>query len=368
MATPSEVTLQLQPTNRFAVIDVNRHVRSQFGELIARHEHALYCSYHTTAGYLEQSLCARLDHSPHSVQDFFRPFQTLFPPDADYRHDRMELRQELSEAQRRVEPRNADSHLTFIGSGLENCVTYRNAPGTPVYFIDLDGVNPAAQNGHHRRRRLTTVIGYDREEQVERVRLRIPVSDHPIDSINLKDPGLGLFEQLNALLAHYEIRKGRIDIRLCAEEHHAGLTVNEDETLLMMQDLREVLRNPMRFMAEKSLNMLRDPRAIPGKAKNYAKYDLVLVVNKMLDKLGLSESLVERVIDKFLAVPAERFLRMKRSTSLLVTDGQTNGRANGSASAPGAIVQGRYQSPLLIQWKKAQRRTRTLDVTLVRFI
>jgi len=36
----------------------------------------------------------------------------------------MELRTELSDAQRKVEPRNADSHLTYIGAGLRNCVTY----------------------------------------------------------------------------------------------------------------------------------------------------------------------------------------------------------------------------------------------------
>ncbi len=354
---PSEVTLQLTPSNRFDVIDVASRIRSDFGDVLERYERVAYCSHHTTAGYLEQSLCARLDHNPASVQAFFRPFQTLFPPDADYRHDQMSLRAELSEGQRRTEPRNADSHLTFIGSGLENCVTYRNAPRTPVYFIDLDGVNAAA--GHRRRARVTTAIGYDAETRAEHVRLPVAVSGHAVDSVNLKDPSLGLFGQLSELLARYEIRKGRIDIQLGADEHHAGLTVNEDETLLMTHDLREVLRNPMRFMARRSLHLLRDPRAIPGKAKNYAKYDLVLVMNKLVDKLGLSESIVERVLGKFLAVPAERFLRMKRSVSLLV--------ANGTVEAPGAIVQGRYQSPLLIQWQKAPRQTRTLDVSLVRF-
>lgn len=357
MAQPSKVTLQLKPTNRFDVIDVADRIRAEHGDVLRQHEQTVYCSYHTTAGYLEENLCARLGHDPRSVQAFFRPFQTLFPPDADYRHDQMDLRMELSEAQRRIEPRNADSHLTFIGSGLENCVTYRNAPDTPVYFIDLDGVNEAA--GHRQRDRLTTAIGYDEEEVVDRVTLDVPVSAHAVDSVNLRAADLGFFDRLTELLEVYDIRKGRIDVALARQEHHAGLTVNEDETLLMTHDLREVLCNPMRFMAQKSYHMLRDPRAIPGKAKNYAKYDLVLVMNKVMDKLGLSESLVERVLEKFVAVPAEHFLRMKRSVSLLVSDDEDGG-------AP-SIVQGRYQSPLMIQWQKPRRPMRTLDVTLVRF-
>lgn len=355
-ASPSEITLQLTPERRLDIIDVNRHLREQAGDFLERHNQAFYCSYHTTAGYLEQSLCERLDSRRDSVHDFIELFQHIFPPEADYQHDRMHLRTELSPEQRRSEPRNADSHLTFIGSGLENCVTYACEPHRPVYFIDLDGINRDNQN---RRRRHTTVIGFNKDRTVEHIDLSVPVSPHPIDSISLRDPRLGLFDQLHELLARYGISKGRVDIALAADEKHAGLTVNEYETLLMKHDLVEVLRNPVRFMAEKGRNMLRDPGAIPDKAKNYAKYDLVRIVNAFLDTMGLSESLVERVIDKFIAVPAEHFLRMKRSVSLLVTEDEANGR--------GTIVQGRYQSPILVQWQKADRQTRGLNVTLRRF-
>ena len=55
----------------------------------------------------------------------------------EYRHDQMDLRTELSEAQKIVEPRNGDSHLTFIGSRMRNCVTQRTDPKSPVYFIEL---------------------------------------------------------------------------------------------------------------------------------------------------------------------------------------------------------------------------------------
>lgn len=359
MSSTSEVTLELKPKRRLDVIDVNEQIEARFGDFLAQHRKALYCSYHTTAGYLEQSLSERLDYSRASVQDFLKPYQHLFPPGANYRHDQLDLRAELSEEQRRTEPRNADSHLTFIGSGLENCVTYAANPQAPVYFIDLDGLVPDTTNGQRQRRRRTTVLGYNNETLIDRIELSIPVSGHSIDSINLRDEHLGLFDQVDELLDHYEIHKGRVDLHLHPDERHAGLTVNEDETLLMAHDLREVLRNPMRFMAEKGRNMLRDPRAIPGKAKDYAKYDLVQVINKTLDRVGLSESFLERLINKFMAFPAERYLRMKRSVSLFVSDCDS--------SAPGRIVQGRYQSPLLIQWRKAQDRTRRVGVTLWRF-
>lgn len=354
MALSTEVTIELNPQARLDVIDVARQLEAQHGDLLTSYRRALYCSYHTTAGYFEQSLCARLGHSRDSLQDYIASFQTLFPPHADYRHDRLELRTELSEEQKRWEPLNADSHLTFIGSGLESCVTYLNRPGLPVYFVDLDGVN-----GSTRRRRQTTVIGFNREVVAGEVQLALPLSRHAIDSVNLRDPRRGVMDQLHDLLRHYDITKGRIDLSLAPDEVGASLTVNEYETMLMRHDLAEVLRNPLRHMAEKGKHMLTDPAAIPHKALNYAKYDLVLVVNKLLDTFGMNESMMERAINKFLAVPASRRLRMKRSVSLLVSDRDPAGE--------GTIVHGRYQSPILVQWKKAKAQTRRLNITLVRF-
>ena len=103
----------------------------------------------------------------------------------------MELRTELTDAQKKVEPRNADSHLTFIGAGLRNCVTYRPRPDAPVYFIELDGEERGACGGSGRR----PSLAYDDERVVARTSVRIPVSKHPIDSVNLADPRLGLLEQ-----------------------------------------------------------------------------------------------------------------------------------------------------------------------------
>src|SRR5437867_213030 len=129
MATrPLQMQLTLAPRRRFEAIDVNTRVAEEAGDVLRRHHRALYCSLHTTAGYLDQSLSVRLRNNRDRLSEFFGTFHALFPQGSGYRHDRMELRAELSDAQREVEPRNADSHLTFIGSGLRNCVTYRTQP------------------------------------------------------------------------------------------------------------------------------------------------------------------------------------------------------------------------------------------------
>jgi thiamine phosphate synthase YjbQ (UPF0047 family) len=352
---PAEITLALRPHSRVDVIDVTRHVVDRVGEFPGRFRKALYCSHHTTAGYLEQSLCARLNHNRASLRQYVSAFHHLFPEGAGYHHDRLHLRRELSEEQRAVEPLNGDSHLTFIGSGLLSCAAYTNRAHTPVYLIDLDGVN-----GSQRRVRHTTVIGYNREVVVERTRLTVPVSRHPVDSINIRDPRLGVYQALERKLEEHGITKGRIDLSLAATERQAGLTVNEYETMLMKHDLAEVLRNPLRFVAEKGKHMMDDPRAIPGKTMNYAKYDFVQILNRAMDALGVSNSPIERILDKFLALPAARFLRMKRSVSLLVSNGRT--------LEPGRIIHGRYQSPILVQWDRTPAQSRELDVTFTRFV
>ena len=348
---PVEITLEVEPRARFDVIDVNRRILDQHGDVLRAYPRALYFSYHTTAGYLEQRLAARLSQRSDGVEPFIQVFKTLFPPDAGYRHDRLEEREELSEEQRQREPRNADSHLAFIGSGLKSCVTYHHRPGAPVYFIDLDGVNFGRS-----RRRQTSVVAYTQERVVERVRLEIPVSGHPVDSVNLRDPRIGLFPDIERRIARHGVGKGRVDIALAPGERQAGLTVNEFETLLMQHDLAEVLHEPMRFLVEKTRHALADPRGIPNRTIEYAKYDLVRVLNQLFETLGMEESLVERLVARMMAYPASRFLRMKRALSLLIT---APGGDGGST-----IVQGTYQSPILVQWRKSERQARAVDVTI----
>ncbi|SHK10439.1 hypothetical protein [Rhodothermus profundi] len=350
---PTELTLALQPKTRLDLIDVTALIREKWPDFLHHYRQALYYSYHTTAGYLEQRLCERLDYRRDALEAFFRTFQRLFPPEAGYCHDRLELRQELSEEERRREPRNADAHLTYIGAGLLPAACYRNTPDCPVYFVELDGI----YDGRVRTRQ-TTVVGFNRTERLATCRLRVPMPAHRIASVNLRDRRLGLFETLEDWLQTFDLRHGRLDLLLPAEEQHAALTVNEYETLLMRYDLAEVLRNPLRFMAETGRHALQNPRAVPGKALNYAKYDLVRLANELIDRLGLNESLVERVLNKFLALPAARFLRMKRGVHLLVAP---------DVSGQPTIRQGRYQSPILIQWERSPRNVREIEVRLYRF-
>jgi thiamine phosphate synthase YjbQ (UPF0047 family) len=355
LMTPSEVTLEISPSARVDIIDIRRLLSVLHADVLNAFPRALYCSFHTTAGFLEQGLAARLDGGQEGVNDYLRVFQTMFPEGAGYEHDKMHLRSELTEEQRQVEPRNADSHLAFIGAGLRTCVTYVNRPNEPVYFVDLDGMNAGRP-----RRRLTSILGFHREEVVAEECLAVPVSAHPVDSVNLKDPRLGIYEQLEELVGRYGIAKGRIHITLRSGEKHAGLTINEYETLLMQHDLVEVLRDPMRFVAEKAGHLWAAPRAIPNRTIEYAKYDMVRVFNQLFDKLRMNESLMERVLARLIAVPASRFLRMKRSVSLLVSDRDNAGH--------GTVVQGCYQSPILVQWQKADAQQRVVDITLTRFI
>ena len=353
-ARPVELELTLIPRSRYDAIDVAARLREEHDDMLAGFPRSLYCSFHTTAGYLEQGLSTRLENRRERLDPFIRAFQALFPPGASYRHDRLELRGELSDEQRKVEPKNADSHLAFIGSGLRNCVVYTNRPDAPVYFMDLDGVHA----GRARTRR-TRVVAYHRARVVERVRCEVPVSRHPIDSINLADPRTGLLAHAEALISRHGIGKGRLDIALASAEHDAGVTVNEYETLLMRHDLAEVLADPLKFAARTGRRMLADPRAIPAKSLGYAKYDMVHVLNELMDALRVSESAVERLLARVMAVPASRFLRMKRRVSLLVSDVHE--------PSGGAVIQGRFQNPILVQWAAAPQGRRSVEITLTSF-
>lgn len=351
---PQEISLDISPEYRFEIIDITNKISDLINGDRDRYQKTTYCSFHTTAGYLDQNLCSRLNHQKEKIRSYITTFQQLFPINANYRHDVMELRNELSEAQRQVEPKNADSHLTFIGSGLRNCVTYRNNPDTPVYFIELDGVS---EHGH--RTRQTNAMFYNDEEVVFKQKVRVPLSRHPIDSINLRDPKLGYLEKLNEILSKYEIENGRIDINLDPTERFAGLTVNEYETLLMTHDLVQVLRNPMKFMGEKGKYLLQHPSKIPTRTKEYAKYDFVQIFNELMDSFGMSQSVVEKLLARVIALPAEKFLSLKRNISFLISNNGSNDTTK--------IVQGRYQSPILVQWKESPSASRALTLTITRY-
>lgn len=351
---PIAVNLDLYPQRRFDVIDVSQKVVEKVGDIIDKYPKAIYCSYHTTAGYLEQGICSKLQYSKTKIISYIKAYQDIFPMNADYIHDKMDLRDELSEDQRKVEPKNADSHLTFISSGLKNCATYFNNPEQPVYFIELDGVSEFGK-----RKRKTSALYYNVEEPIYEHTEGIPVSDHPIDAVSLRDPNLGYLDKLNEKLKAYDIEQGMIEISLDPDEKNAGLTVNEYETLLMQHDLTKVLKNPRKFMSEKGRYILKHPNKIPSRTKEYAMYDFIHLFNETMDSLKINGSKVEKLLSIFIAVPAERILRMRRSINLFVQKNEKDDNWR--------IVQGQYQSPILVQWKKPNNKTRNLHISITRF-
>ena len=352
---PFHATLRITPASRVELTDVRGRLSREFGADFTRYSKAFYVSDHTTAGYLDQRLAEMLDHDGENIQDYLQIFRKLFPPGAGYVHDELHLRTELSDQQRAIEPRNADSHLTFMGSGLRNSASYELRGAEPVWFVELDGVHAGGA-----RRRRTTVIAYHGEEDVARLQVPVAASPHPIDAQNLRDPRLGFVRRLQALARTHRVAFGRFDVSLPAEEHHAGLTVNEYETLLMTHDLRDVLRNPLRFVARMGKEAIQAPRSIPARALNYAQYDAVQIFNELMDRVGVRRSVVERLVNRALAVPVSHFLRMKRGISLPVLDRSGDGI--------GELGWGAYQSPILVQWKGAGGPTRALNVRLVRFV
>jgi thiamine phosphate synthase YjbQ (UPF0047 family) len=349
-----EFALGFTPKGRFDIIDMYARAAAEHGDAFLGFSRHLYASKHSTAGFLPQRLAARLTDRFGGVAPYINVFRSMFPEGAGYRHDQLELRDELGPEQKKIEPTNADSHLAFITSGLRACVTGDARRPGPVFLVDLDGTYKGVP-----RKRSTTIVGYNHEEEVARTIMQIPVSAHPIDAVNLRDARLGVSEQVAELIARHGVDKGRVRFELSPSEQHASLTVNEYETLLMRHDLAEVLQHPLRFASEKVRHMWRDPRAVPAKAKSYARYDLPNAVNHLLDSLGIDAPRIERLIARSLEAPATRFMRMRRSIDLLVSDSGKSGR--------GALVEGTYQSPILIQWRAARASTRKVEVVLTRF-
>src|SRR5438552_2083578 len=352
MTRSSELKLTLVPQRRFQAIDVTARI-AEASDLLRLHQQALFCSLHTTAGYLEQSLSARMRNRQDLLSLFFRAFRVLFPEGAEYWHDRMELRTELSDDQKALEPRNGDSHLTFIGAGMRNCVTYRTSPSAPVYFIELDGRDGT---GELTRERQTVIVGFDRERIVAEMSVNVPVSKHPIDSINLADPRLGVVQTVNDLIKQMGVERARVDLVVDSAERSVGLTVNEYETMLIQNDLVDVLRNPLRFARLRGRHMIEDPLAIPAKTLSYAQYDAVRILNSLMEALRLDQSSFERLMAKVMSFPARCFFRSRRVSFLA---------ASRDGNETPQLLSGTYQSPILVQWQSAEKQTRSIDVNIV---
>ena len=206
------------------------------------------------------------------------------------------------------------------------------------------------------RERQTVIVGFDRERIVAEMSVNVPVSKHPIDSINLADPRLGVVQSVNDLIKQIGVERARVDLVVDSAERNVGLTVNEYETMLIQNDLVDVLRNPLRFARLRGRHMIEDPLAIPAKTLSYAQYDAVRILNSLMEALRLDQSSFERLMAKVMSFPARCFFRSRRVSFLATTDAEH--------SVP-QLVRGRYQSPILVQWQPAESQTRRVGIKVV---
>ena len=76
---PLDVTLELAPRARFDVVDLRSRFAAEH-EALEAYPRCLYWSFHTTAGFLDRSLAARL--SAQHIPTYVDAFRTLFPEGA----------------------------------------------------------------------------------------------------------------------------------------------------------------------------------------------------------------------------------------------------------------------------------------------
>ncbi|TVP76671.1 MAG: hypothetical protein EA352_05255 [Gemmatimonadales bacterium] len=357
LTSPRALSLTQQPVTRPQVTDL-RTLLAEAGEdgLLRNHRRLLAVSHHTTAGFPDRVLRRRLGDDRARLDTYLEALAGLFPPEAGYHHDRLQLRDELSSEQKETEPLNADAHLSFIGGGFTNCAEFAAGPGgpleeRPLWFVDFDGVYRDRDNTEIRRTRRTTFVGYNGEERVASAELEVPVPrgrvalDLASDLVST-DPSGGptipagaLLQPILEAISTHGVTHGRIQLHLHPEERGAGLTVNEFEALLMTRDLVELFESPLRWAAARQA----------GNALLSA-----------LRALRISRERRERLRDRVLARPTPRILRLRRDLRLpLLPDGPPG--------APARPVQGRYQSPILVQWDPAPAGVRRVRATLWRF-
>ena len=78
---PLDLTLELAPKARFDVVDLRSHFSAEH-EATRAYRNCLYWSFHTTAGFLDRSLAARL--SAQHIPGYVDAFRMLHPEDAGF--------------------------------------------------------------------------------------------------------------------------------------------------------------------------------------------------------------------------------------------------------------------------------------------
>ena len=345
-ASVTALRLELRPSRRPEAIDLRSLLSDALRDGPLQASERLLCiSHHTTAGFLDRKLRDRLGHDPGRLEAFLGALGSVFPPEAGYEHDRLHLRDELTEVQKQSEPLNADAHLAFIGGGFTNCTALRTDDPRPLWFVDLDGVYRDRHDMPIRRTRHATVVGFYREELVTRLRIDVPVPAGP-GVVRLDDPEHPVLLQVQERVEQEGIAAGRIGVQLADPAPGVGITVNEFEALLMERDLTRVLTDPLGFARSGA-------QALAG----------------ALSALGVPSDRLRRLLDRALAHPATRVLRMQKHVSLGVLPPKAGmaGDPWVDMDAPGTLVRGTYQSPLLVQRRGNLEGRRSLDVTLHRF-
>src|SRR4030095_5501076 len=82
MTRPSKLKLTMAPQRRFEAFDVAARI-TEAGDLLRKYQRVLFCSPHTTAGYLDRSLALRMHNRYDLLSQFFRAFRALFPQGAE---------------------------------------------------------------------------------------------------------------------------------------------------------------------------------------------------------------------------------------------------------------------------------------------
>ena len=130
---PFEISLDISPEYRFDVIDITKKISDLFNGSRDNYRKTTYCSFHTTAGFLDQNLSSRLNHQKEKIRSYITAFQQLFPINANYHHDVMELRDELSEAQRKVE--KMQIRISHLLGPVYEIVSLIETPQMYLFFL-----------------------------------------------------------------------------------------------------------------------------------------------------------------------------------------------------------------------------------------
>lgn len=307
-------TICLRPDRRTAVLPVRPAVQ-RAGASVLEQPRVAYSAHHTTAGFLDAEARSATASTASALRAAVAPYQALFPYGAGYQHDQMHLRTELRPEQRRCEPRNADAHLTYIGAGLVACVHLDAS--APLALVDLDGVN--RETGRQRTRQVTAV-GFSEAKPVSTFEVGVPAPQDAVGATSLRDPRLGLITRIQAALTAQDVGWGCVAVALAGAETEAALVVNEYEPQLMQHDVAALLRMPQCFPTKASV--------AAGSA-----------------------------VEAGASPPDAPPLRLASRIRMMVRPPAENGTSR--------LVQGRYQSPILLH---RTARHRSLRVTVFRYV